>query len=124
MVNSSVSKQWFCDRYAINALSVHGGGAEFVSTSCNVGLRGQYGPEERATLIGLEGKNSAEDMKPSSSASHSDNAELWDGDDSLDDVARYKDGGFCFNLLIAFRRYLIRPRPFYIRLIMPRTFYN
>src|SRR5271167_1910594 len=95
----------------MNALRVHGGGAESLSTSCNVGLRGQYGPGGTTTLIGLEGRNSADDMKPSSSASQSDQAELLDGDDSLDDVARYRDGGFCLDLLIALRRYLIRPGP-------------
>lgn len=25
--NSSVSRQWFCDRYAVKALNVHGGAA-------------------------------------------------------------------------------------------------
>ena len=40
----------------MNAVSVHGGGAVFDKTSCNVGLRGQYGPEGIARLSGLEGK--------------------------------------------------------------------
>jgi hypothetical protein len=69
-VNSSVSKQWFRDRYAIKALKVHGGGAESARTSCNVGRRGRYGPEG-IKVKGLDGRNSAEDMKPSSSASQS-----------------------------------------------------
>jgi hypothetical protein len=96
----------------MKALKVHGGGAESARTSCNVGRRGQYGPEGMATLKGLDGRNSAEDMKPSSSASQSERTDDQQGDVSLDDVARYNDGGFCFfDLLIALRRYLIRPRP-------------
>ncbi len=64
-----------------------------------------------ATLSGLDGRNSAEDMKPSSSASQSDRTDAH-GDVSLDDFARYSDGGFClFDLLIALRRYLIRIYP-------------
>jgi len=96
----------------MKALKVHGGGAESSRTSCNVGRRGQYGPEGMATLKGLDGRNSAEDMKPSSSASQSERTDGQQGDVSLDDVARYNDGGFgFFDLLIAFRRYLIRPCP-------------
>jgi hypothetical protein len=40
----------------MNELSVHGGGAEFESTSCKVGRLGQYGPEGIATLSGREGR--------------------------------------------------------------------
>jgi hypothetical protein len=80
----------------MKALKVHGGGAESARTSCNVGRRGQYGPEGMATLKGLDGRNSAEDMKPSSSASQAERTDDQQGDVSLDDVARYNDGGFCF----------------------------
>lgn len=69
----------------MKALSVHGGGAELESTSCKVGLRGQYGPEGMATLSGLDGKNSAEDMKPSSSASQSDRTEEQRGEVSREE---------------------------------------
>lgn len=62
-----------------------------------------------ARLSGLDGRNSAEDMKPSSSASQSKGIN-GQPDVSLDDVAKYNDGCFCFfDLLIAHRRYLIRP---------------
>jgi len=82
-VNSKVSRQWFCDRYAVKALRVHGGGAVFARTSCNVGRRGQYGPEGIERLNGLEGTNSPEDMKPSSSASQSERTYEQRGDVSL-----------------------------------------
>jgi hypothetical protein len=58
-MNSKVSKQKFCERYAQKALSVHGGGAVFANTSCNVGRRGKYGE----MLSGLEGgEDSLKDM--------------------------------------------------------------
>jgi hypothetical protein len=41
-----------------------------------------------ARLSGREGKNSLEDMKPSSSASQSERTEEQRGDVSLEDVAR------------------------------------
>lgn len=90
----------------MKALSVHGGGAEFASTSCNVGRRGQYGPEGIATLSGLDGRKSLEDIKPSSSASQSERTE--EQYVVCLDVDRYSVGGFCFlDLLIALRRYLM-----------------
>lgn len=69
----------------MKALSVHGGGAVFDSTSCKVGLRGQYGPVGIDRLSGLEGRKS-EDMKPSSSASQSDRTDEQRGDDSPEDI--------------------------------------
>jgi hypothetical protein len=39
MVNSRFSRQWFCDRKAMNELSVHGGGAVFARISERFGLR-------------------------------------------------------------------------------------
>jgi len=39
-----------------------------------------------ARLRGLDGRNSPDDMKPSSSASQSDNTDEQRGDDSLEDV--------------------------------------
>jgi hypothetical protein len=39
MVNSRFSKQWFCDRKAMNELSVHGGGAVLARISFRFGLR-------------------------------------------------------------------------------------
>jgi len=101
-MNSKVSKQWFCDRYAMNAVNVHGGGAVFDSTSCSVGRRGQYGPDGMDRLNGLDGRKSPEDMKPSSSASQSERTDEQRGDVSLDVsldaspdvVCRYNDGGF------------------------------
>jgi hypothetical protein len=68
----------------MKALRVHGGGAVLARTSCKVGRRGQYGPEEIDRLIGLEGTRSPEDMNPSSSASQSDRAEEQPGDVSLE----------------------------------------
>ena len=91
----------------MKALRVHGDGALFVKTSCNVGLRGQYGPDDPGmdTLKGLEGISPA-DMKPSSSASQSEIQD--DGEDSLVYVCRCNEGGFrCFDLRIALRRYFI-----------------
>ena len=94
----------------MNPARVHGGGAVFDSTSCNVGLRGQYGPEGMATVSGREGKNSRDDMKPSSSASQSERTEEQVGEESLEDlsVARRNDGGFLLlDLLIACLKYLM-----------------
>jgi hypothetical protein len=68
----------------MKALSVHGGGAVFASTSCRVGRRGQYGPAVIDRLGGLEGTRSPEDMNPSSSASQSDKTDEQRGDVSLD----------------------------------------
>lgn len=108
IVNSKVSKQWFCERYAIKAVRVHGGGATLVRTSCNVGRRGQYGPDGMVKLNGLEGAKSPDDMKPSSSASQSERTDEQRGDVSLDVVFRCSDGGlWCFDLLIALRRYFM-----------------
>src|SRR6187402_537226 len=95
----------------MNALSVHGGGAVFDKTSCNVGRRGQYGPEGIARLKGLEGKKSPEDMKPSSSASQSERTDEQRGDVSPDDIFRWSEGGFMsFDLRIALRRYFMGTR--------------
>lgn len=58
----------------------------FDRTSCNVGRRGQYAPPGMDRLNGLDGRKSPEDMKPSSSASQSENTEEQEGDDSLEDV--------------------------------------
>jgi hypothetical protein len=75
IVNSKISKQWFCERYAVKALIVHGGGAIFDNTSCNVGRRGQYGLVGIDRLKGLDGRKSPEDMKPLSSASQSESTD-------------------------------------------------
>lgn len=92
----------------MNAASVHGGGAVFERTSCSVGLRGQYGPEGIAKLSGLEGRNSLEDMKPSSSASQSERTDEHRGDDSVEDMFKCNAGGFLdLDLLIAIRRYFM-----------------
>jgi len=109
IVNSNVSRQWFCDKYAMKALSVHGGDAVFASTSCNVGRRGQYGPDGIERLRGLDCGRSPDDMKPSSSASQSERTDEQRGDVSLmTGLARYKEGGFrCFDLRIALRRYFM-----------------
>ena len=113
-MNSRVSKQWFCDRYCMKAPRVHGGGAVFDRTSCNVGRRGQYGPDGTATLSGRDGRNSPDDMKPSSSASQSEMTDEQRGDVSLDDVYMDGDGGFrCLDSLdfrIALRIYFIGTR--------------
>ena len=37
MVNSSVSRQWFCERNAMKAVNVHGAGAVFDNISCSDG---------------------------------------------------------------------------------------
>jgi hypothetical protein len=58
----------------------------FDRTSCNVGFRGQYGPAGMARLRGLEGRNSPEDMKPSSSASQSSKTDEQRGELSREDV--------------------------------------
>ena len=96
----------------MNAVSVHGGGAVFDKTSCNVGLRGQYGPEGIARLSGLEGKKSPEDMKPSSSASQSERTDEQRGDVSLDgSIFKCSEGGSrLFDLRIALRRYFMGTR--------------
>ena len=93
----------------MKALEVHGDGAVFDRISCNVGRRGQYGPEGIERLRGLEGTKSPEDMKPSSSASQSDRTDEQRGEVSFDDVCRYSEGGFrCFAFRIAVRRYFMR----------------
>lgn len=92
----------------MKALSVHGGGALLERTSSKVGLRGQYGPAGIARLSGLEGRNSPDDMKPSSSASQSERTDEQRGDVSLDEVCRYNDGGLrCFDFRMAVRRYFM-----------------
>jgi len=92
----------------MKAVSVHGGGASFVRTSCNVGRRGQYGPEGIDRLNGLEGTNSPDDMNPSSSASQSERTDEQRGEVSLGFICRCNEGGFrCFDLLIALRRYFM-----------------
>lgn len=107
-MNSKVSKQWFCDKYAMKALRVHGGGAVLARTSCNVGLRGQYGPVFGIDrLNGLEGTNSPEDMKPSSSASQSERTDEQRGELSLDSSGKCNEGGFRFDLGIALRKYFM-----------------
>lgn len=61
-MNSRVSRQWFCERYAINADKVHGGGALLARISERFGRLGQYWPVVEkgivrggiATLNGLE----------------------------------------------------------------------
>jgi hypothetical protein len=103
MVNSNVSKQWFCERYAMKAVNVHGGGAEFDRTSRNVGRRGQYGPDGMVRLSALADMKSPDDMKPSSSASQSERTDEQRGDVSRDDLCMDTDGGFrCFDFRIAF----------------------
>ncbi len=95
----------------MKALSVHGGGAVFDRTSCRVGRRGQYGPKGIDRLSGLEGKNSPEDMKPSSSASQSERTDEQRGDVSPDDVFRWSEGGFrSFDLRIALLKYFMGTR--------------
>jgi hypothetical protein len=92
----------------VKAPSVHGGGAVFDKTSCNVGLRGQYGPGGMERLKGLEGRKSPEDMKPSSSASQSSITDEQRGEFSPDDILICSDGGFrLFDLRIAVRRYFM-----------------
>jgi hypothetical protein len=92
----------------MKAVRVHGGGATLAKTSCNVGRRGQYGPDGIVKLNGLEGAKSPDDMNPSSSASQSDRTDEQRGDVSLDVVLRCSDGGLrCFDLLIALRRYFM-----------------
>ena len=95
----------------MKALRVHGGGAVFARTSCSVGRRGQYGPVFGIDrLNGLEGTNSPEDMKPSSSASQSERTDEQRVDVSLDSVGRCNEGGFRFDLRIALRRYFMGTR--------------
>jgi hypothetical protein len=108
-VNSNVSKQWFCDKYAMKALSVHGGDAVFASTSSSVGRRGQYGPVAIERLRGLEGGTSPDDMKPSSSASQSERTDEQRGDISfVTGLMMYNAGGFrSFDRRIALRRYFM-----------------
>jgi hypothetical protein len=93
----------------MKAASVHGGGAVFDRTSCNVGLRGQYGlPDGIDRLRGLDGRKSPEDMKPSSSASQSERTDEQRGEVSLDEVFRCNEGGFrLFDLRIALRMYFM-----------------
>jgi hypothetical protein len=98
----------------MNSLSVHGGGATLAKTSCNVGLRGQYGPDGIVKLNGLEGAKSPDDMNPSSSASQSERTDEQRGDDSLDiDIdLMWSDGGLrFFDLLMALRRYFMGTVP-------------
>lgn len=82
MVNSSVSKQWLVDRYAIKAVNVHGAGAVFAKISRRFGRLGQHGPSRFGslgitTLRGLD-LDSSIDMAPSSSASQSPTEEQGD----------------------------------------------
>lgn len=60
-MNSRVSRQWFCERYAMNADNVHGGGELLARISERFGRRGQYclvdvkgAVRGMATLSGLE----------------------------------------------------------------------
>lgn len=93
----------------MKALSVHGDGAVFANTSCNVGRRGQYGPPGIARLNGLD--ISPDDTTPSSSASQSDSTdEAREGASFITGLARYNEGGFrCFDfdLRIALPRYFM-----------------
>lgn len=76
-MNSSVSKQWLFDKYAMKAASVHGGSAVFANISLKFGLRGQYGPCADfgiATDSGLAGGISSVDIDSTSSSSVSDPA--------------------------------------------------
>jgi hypothetical protein len=51
-MNSRVSRQWLLERYAMNAVSVHGEGDVLARISCSLGRRRQYGPvAERASGI-------------------------------------------------------------------------
>lgn len=52
MVNSRVSRQWFCDRYAIKALRVHGGGEVLERISHSVG--GLHMPDKKVPLGGRD----------------------------------------------------------------------
>ena len=52
MVNSRVSRQWFCDKYAINALRVYGGDDSLERISDNVGGRDVV--DNRAPLDGRD----------------------------------------------------------------------
>lgn len=70
----------------MKAPRVHGGGAVFDRTSRSVGLLGQYGPEGMVRLRGLEGRNSPEDMNPSSSASQSSMTDEQRGEFSPDAI--------------------------------------
>lgn len=74
MVNSSVSRQWLLDRYAMNAASVHGDGDVLARISLRFGRLGQYGPCAPvtlgiATLKGRGGDDSSADMSISSASS-------------------------------------------------------
>jgi hypothetical protein len=92
----------------VKALIVHGGGAVFDNTSCNVGRRGQYGPVGIDRLRGLDDAKSPEDMKLSSSASQSERMDEQRGDVSLDDMCMCNEGGFrILDLRIALRRYFM-----------------
>ena len=92
----------------MKALIVHGGGAVFDNTSCNVGRRGQYGPVGIDRLRGLDDAKSPEDMKLSSSASQSERTDEQRGDVSLDDMCMCNEGGFrILDLRIALRRYFM-----------------
>lgn len=64
-MNSRVSRQWFCERYAMNADNVHGGGALLARISERFGRLGQYCPVAEkgdvrgiATLSGLDEETS------------------------------------------------------------------
>lgn len=91
----------------MKALSVHGCGAKFASTSGRVGLEGAYGPVdcwsacEPAALRGRDGVNSSVDIVSSSSASQSDAAAKERGELSGGGVARYNDGGDGFRRIMA-----------------------
>ena len=101
----------------MKALIVHGGGAVFDNTSCNVGRRGQYGPVGIDRLRGLDDAKSPEDMKPSSSASQSERTDEQRGDVSRDDMCMCNAGGLrFFDFRIALRKYFmgtlaVRPLP-------------
>ena len=94
MVNSKFSKQWLCERYAVKALRVQGGGAEFERTSGKVGRCGWYVEcvcivsSSTVTLSGGEGLTSSIDIVSSSSASQSDIVRDDLDEDSGDGVRR------------------------------------
>ncbi len=106
----------------MKALIVHGGGAVFDNTSCNVGRRGQYGPVGIDRLRGLDDAKSPEDMKLSSSASQSERTDEQRGDVSLDDMWMCNEGGFrILDLRIALRRYFMGTLAMFPLLTPPQT---
>ena len=106
-MNSSVSRQWLFERYAIKAVSVHGGGELFDKISFRDGRFAAHvcGREGMEIDMGCAEGASSPDIAPSSSsASQSLGAGLRDREDEFEDSGENVVAD-CFLLSMPLRKY-------------------